>query len=154
VFVAGFIGSPAMNLFEGRLQNGSIVLPTASIPVPTSAFERIPALKAYDGQPLIFGIRPEGLYDSKLESGSRLATIPVKVNSIEELGSERIVHVNVDAVRVDSGDPDAVEDLGSAANAVAKFEEASTVQGGDSIDLAIDVNKLHYFDPRTRFAIQ
>ena len=154
VFVAGFIGSPAMNLFEGRLQGGNIVLPTTSIPIPTSAFERIPALIAYDGQPLIFGIRPEGLYDSKLESGSRLATIPVKVNSIEELGSERIVHLNVDAARVDSGDPDAVEDLSSAANAVAKFEEASTVQPGESINLAIDITKLHYFDPRTRIAIQ
>src|SRR5262249_25566512 len=135
VFVAGFIGSPAMNLFEGRLQGGNIVLPTASIPVPSTAFERIPALKAYEGQPLIFGIRPEGLYDSKLESGSRLATIPVKVSSIEELGSERIVHVSIDATRVDSGDPDAVEDLGGGANAVAKFEEASTVEAGEAINL-------------------
>jgi multiple sugar transport system ATP-binding protein len=153
VFVAGFIGSPAMNLFEGRLQDGRIVVPTASIPVPTSAYERFPALGAYDGQPLIFGIRPEDLHDSKLESGSRLAKIPAKVRSIEELGSELIVHVNIDAARIDSGDPDAVEDLGSAANAVAKFEEASAVRAGESIDLAVDVAKLHYFDPRTRLAI-
>ena len=77
---------------------------------------------------MIFGIRPEDLYDSKLESGSRLATIPAEVRTIEELGSELIVHVNIDAVRIDSGDPDAVEDLGSAANAVAKFEAASAVR--------------------------
>jgi multiple sugar transport system ATP-binding protein len=153
VFVAGFIGSPAMNLFEGRLQDGRIILPTASIPIPTSAYERFPALGTYDGQPLIFGIRPEDLYDSKLESGSRLATIPAKVMSIEELGSELIVHVNIDAARIDSGDPDAVEDLGSAANAVARFEEASGVRAGESIDLSVDGSKLHYFDPRTRLAI-
>jgi multiple sugar transport system ATP-binding protein len=153
VFVAGFIGSPAMNLFEGRLQDGSIVLPTASIPVPPSAYERFPGLRAYDGQPLIFGIRPEDLHDSRLASGSRLATIPAKVRTIEELGSELIVHVNIDAARIDSGDPDAVEDLGSAANAVAKFEEASAVRAGESIDLGVDVTKLHYFDPRTRLAI-
>jgi multiple sugar transport system ATP-binding protein len=152
VFVAGFIGSPAMNLFEGRLQDGRIVLPTASIPIPASAHERFPALGTYDGQPLIFGIRPEDLYDSKLESGSRLATIPAKVMSIEELGSELIVHVNIDAARIDSGDPDAVEDLGTA-NAVARFEEASAVRAGESIDLSVDVSKLHYFDPRTRLAI-
>ena len=79
VFVAGFIGSPAMNLFEGHLDNGRIVLPTASIPIPKSAHERFPALGGYDGQPLIFGISPEDLYDSKLDSGSRLATIPAKV---------------------------------------------------------------------------
>jgi multiple sugar transport system ATP-binding protein len=153
VFVAGFIGSPAMNLFEGRLQEGRIVLPTASIPLPASGYEGFPALAAYDGQPLIFGIRPEDLYDSKLESGSRLATIPARVTSIEELGSELIVHVNIDAIRIDSGDPDAVEDLGGAANAVAKFEEASVVRAGESIDLSVDAAKLHFFDPRTRLAI-
>ena len=153
VFVAGFIGSPAMNLFEGRLQDGKIVLPSASIPVPAEAFERSPRLRAFEGSPVIFGIRPEDLYDSKLESGSRLATIPAEVRTIEELGSELIVHVNIDAVRIDSGDPDAVEDLSSAANAVAKFEAVSAVRSGESIDLAIDVAKLHFFDPRTRLAI-
>ncbi len=153
VFVAGFIGSPAMNLFEGRLEDGRIVLPGASIPVPASAFERSPRLKAFDGGPLIFGIRPEDLYDSKLESGSRLATIPAEVRTIEELGSELIVHVNIDAVRIDSGDPDAVEDLGSAANAVAKFEAVSAVRAGEVIDLGVDVAKLHFFDPATRLAI-
>ena len=154
VFVAGFIGSPAMNLFEGRLQDGRLVLGDASLPVPASAFERSSGLRAYEGQTLIFGIRPEGLHDSKLASGSRLATIPAKVKSIEELGSELILYVNIDAVRIDSGDPDAVEDLGGAANVVAKFEESSAVRAGESIDLAIDVTKLHYFDPGTRLAIQ
>ena len=153
LFVAGFIGSPSMNLFEARLQDGKIILPSFSIAVPASAFERAPGLKAFEGKPVIFGIRPEDLYDSKLESAARLATIPAKVNSIEELGYERLVHLNVEAVRIDSGDPDAVEDLGSAANAVAKFEAASAVVPGESIDLAIDATKLHFFDPRTRLAI-
>jgi multiple sugar transport system ATP-binding protein len=153
LFVAGFIGSPAMNLFEGRLHDGRIALANASLPVPASAFERSPGLGAYEARPLIFGIRPEDLYDSKLESGARLPTIPAEVRTIEELGSELIVHVNIDAVRIDSGDPDAVEDLGSAANAVAKFEEASAVRAGEIIDLAVDVGKLHFFDPQTRVAI-
>ena len=61
--------------------------------------------------------------------------------------------MNIDAVRIDSGDPDAVEDLGSAANAVAKFEAVSAVRSGETIDLAIDVAKLHFFDPETRLAI-
>jgi multiple sugar transport system ATP-binding protein len=153
VFVAGFIGSPAMNLFEGRLVDGQIVLAGASIAVPAAAFERSPRLRAFEGGTLIFGIRPEDLYDSKLESGSRLATIPAEVRTIEELGSEHIVHINIDAVRIDSGDPDAVEDLGSAANAVARFEAISTVRTGEMIDLGIDVCKLHFFDPATRLAI-
>jgi multiple sugar transport system ATP-binding protein len=153
VFVAGFIGSPAMNLFEGRLQDGAIVLPTAKIPVPASVFEGAPGLRGFEGGPVLFGIRPEHFYDSKLESGARHATLPAQVTSVEELGSELIVHLNIDAVRIDSGDPDAVEDLGNAANAVAKFEAESAVRAGETIDLAIDVSKLHFFDPGTRLAI-
>jgi multiple sugar transport system ATP-binding protein len=153
VFVAGFIGSPAMNLFEGRLADGRIVLAGASIAVPAAAFERWPRLRTFDGKTLIFGIRPEDLYDSKLESGSRFPTIPAEVRTIEELGSEHIVHINIDAVRIDSGDPDMVEDLGSAPNAVAKFEAISTVHTGEVINLGIDVSKLHFFDPATRLAI-
>ena len=154
VFVAGFIGSPAMNLFEGRLQAGSIVLPGSSIPLPADAFERSPGLKAYEGRTLIFGMRPEDLFDSSLESGSRFPTIAAKVRTIEELGSELIVHLNVDGLRVDSGDPDAVEDLGSAANAVAKFEAVSAVREGEAIALGVNTAKLHFFDSGTRLAIQ
>ncbi|MBB3660249.1 ABC-type sugar transport system ATPase subunit [Rhizobium sp. BK650] len=98
-------------------------------------------------------IRPEDLYDSGLEPGSRYATIPALVKSIEELGSELIVHLKIEAVRISSGDPDAVEDLSGAANAVAKFEAVSTVQPGAMVNLAIDVAKLHFFDPQTHLAI-
>ena len=152
-FVAGFIGSPSMNLFEGRLHNGRIDLPTFSIPLPKSAFERAPGLTAFQGKTLIFGIRPEDLYDSSLESGSRHATVPAMVKSTEELGSELIVHLKIEAVRTDSGDPDAVEDLSGAANAVARFEAVSAVRPGELINLAIDVAKLHFFDLQTHLTI-
>jgi multiple sugar transport system ATP-binding protein len=153
LFVAGFIGSPSMNLFEGRLHGGKISLPAFSIAVPPDVFARSPELKEYEDRPVIFGIRPEDLYDSKLESASRLATVPATVKSVEELGYERIAHLNLDAVRIDSGDPDAVEDLGSAANTVARFDSASAVTPGDVIALAIDAAKLHFFDPQTHNAI-
>jgi multiple sugar transport system ATP-binding protein len=153
LFVAGFIGSPSMNLFEGRLQAGRIELAAFSIAVPPTVLARSPNLQAFEGKPVIFGIRPEDLYDSKLESGSRHPTIPAKVKSIEELGYERLAHLNIDAVRIDSGDPDAVEDLGSAANAVAKFEASSAIEPGQSIALAVDASKLHFFDIQTHLAI-
>ena len=86
VFVAGFIGSPAMNCSRAGCRMAGSSWPTASIPVPAGAFERSPGLRAFEGRTLIFGIRPEDLYDSKLESGSRLATIPAEVRTIEELG--------------------------------------------------------------------
>ena len=152
-FVAGFIGSPSMNLFEGRLHSGRIDLPTFSIPLPKSAFERAPGLTAFEGKTIIFGIRPEDLFDSSLDSGSRHATVPAMVKSTEELGSELIVHLKIEAARTDSGDPDAVEDLSGAANAVARFEAVSAVRPGELINLAIDVAKLHFFDPQTHLTI-
>ena len=152
-FVAGFIGSPSMNLFEGQLQGDRIQMATFSIPLPASAFERASSLSSFEGKTVVFGIRPEDLHDKGLPSGAAHPTIPALVKSIEELGSELIVHLCIEAVRVDSGDPDTVADLSGAANAVAKFEAVSTVEVGKSIDLAIDPAKLHFFHPQTHMAL-
>ncbi|TGQ91101.1 ABC transporter ATP-binding protein [Mesorhizobium sp. M8A.F.Ca.ET.208.01.1.1] len=152
-FVAGFIGSPSMNLFEATLTGDELTSGALAIPLQDEAFVRRPGLRSYAGRKVVFGIRPEDLYDSNLESGRKYQTIPAKVTSIEELGSEHIVHLNIDAVRVDSGDPDAVQDFGLASNAVARFEPASTVRSGSEIRLALDDTKLHFFDPETHLAI-
>ncbi|CDX30131.1 putative sugar ABC transporter, ATP-binding component [Mesorhizobium sp. ORS 3359] len=152
-FVAGFIGSPSMNLFEGTLTGDELTAGTFAIQLRDAAFARRPGLRSYAGRKIVFGIRPEHLYDSSLESGRKYQTIPAKVTSIEELGSEHIVHLNIDAVRVDSGDPDAVRDFGLASNAVAKFEPESAVRSGSEIRLALDDTKLHFFDPETHLAI-
>ncbi|RWC33740.1 ABC transporter ATP-binding protein [Mesorhizobium sp.] len=152
-FVAGFIGSPSMNLFEATLTGDELMSGALAIRLLDAAFVRRPGLRSYAGRKVVFGIRPEDLYDSSLESGRKYQTIPAKVTSIEELGSEHIVHLNIDAVRVDSGDPDAVQDFGLASNAVAKFEPVSTVRSGSEIRLALDDAKLHFFDPETHLAI-
>ncbi|TGQ79746.1 ABC transporter ATP-binding protein [Mesorhizobium sp. M8A.F.Ca.ET.207.01.1.1] len=152
-FVAGFIGSPSMNLFEASLRGDELTSGALAIRLQDTAFVRRPGLRSYAGRKVVFGIRPEDLYDSNLESGRKYQTIPAKVTSIEELGSEHIVHLNIDAVRVDSGDPDAVQDFGLASNAVARFEPASTVRAGAEIRLALDDAKLHFFDPETHLAI-
>lgn len=152
-FVAGFIGSPSMNLFEATLTGDELMSGALAIRLQDAAFVRRPGLKSYAGRKVVFGIRPEDLYDSSLESGRKYQTIPAKVTSIEELGSEQIVHLDIDAVRVDSGDPDAVQDFGLASNAVAKFEPVSTVRSGSEIRLALDDAKLHFFDPETHLAI-
>ncbi|TIW05273.1 MAG: ABC transporter ATP-binding protein, partial [Mesorhizobium sp.] len=152
-FVAGFIGSPSMNLFEGTLTGDELTAGTFAIRLQDAAFVQRPGLRSYAGRKIVFGIRPEHLYDSSLESGRKYQTLPAKVTSIEELGSEHIVHLNIDAVRVDSGDPDAVRDFGLASNAVAKFEPESAVRSGSEIRLALDDTKLHFFDPETHLAI-
>ncbi|RWO00729.1 ABC transporter ATP-binding protein [Mesorhizobium sp.] len=152
-FVAGFIGSPSMNLFEATLTGDELMSGTFAIRLQEAAFERRPGLRSFAGRKVVFGIRPEDLYDSSLESGRKYQTIPAKVTSIEELGSEHIVHLDIDAVRVDSGDPDAVDDFGLASNAVARFEPISAVHAGSEIRLALDDAKFHFFDPETHLAI-
>ncbi|TIN06833.1 ABC transporter ATP-binding protein [Mesorhizobium sp.] len=152
-FVAGFIGSPSMNLFEATLTGDELMSGTFAIRLQEAAFERRPGLRSFAGRKVVFGIRPEDLYDSSLESGRKYQTIPAKVTSIEELGSEHIVHLDIDAVRVDSGDPDAVDDFGLASNAVARFEPISAVHSGSEIRLALDDAKFHFFDPETHLAI-
>ncbi|MER8732601.1 ABC transporter ATP-binding protein [Mesorhizobium sp. M1227] len=152
-FVAGFIGSPSMNLFEATLKGGELGFRDFAIRLQDAAFVGRPALRSYEGRKIVFGIRPEDLYDSGLESGRNYQTIPAKVTSIEELGSEHIVHLNIDAVRVDSGDPDAAEDFGLASNAVARFEPASAIHSDSEIRLAVDEAKFHFFDPETHLAI-
>ena len=152
-FVAGFIGSPSMNLFEATLTGDELMSGTFAVRLQDAAFVRRPGLRSYAGRKVVFGIRPEDLYDSSLESGRKYQTIPAKVTSIEELGSEQIVHLNIDAVRVDSGDPDAVDDFGLASNAVARFEPISAVRSGLEIRLAVDDAKFHFFDPETHLAI-
>lgn len=152
-FVAGFIGSPSMNLFEGEVRDGKLHLPNVSIPLGDRVIEKRPQLKAYEGRKVVFGIRPEDLYDCELDSGRKYPTVPAKIFNIEELGSELIVHLSIDAVPVDSGDPDAVEDLRGTSNAVAKIEPRSELKPNSQARLAIDPSRLHFFDPETHLAI-
>ena len=152
-FVAGFIGSPSMNMFESRLEGGKLIVPGFTLEVPGAVFDRCPNLRTYDGASLIVGVRPEDLYDSTLASGAGLPTVPAQVRTIEELGAEQVVHLGLDAVRVDSGDPDAVQDLSGAANAVARFDATSAVRPGQMIDLAVNVEKLHFFSLQTHLSI-
>ena len=152
-FVAGFIGSPSMNMFESKLEGGKLIMPGFTLEVPGAVFDRCPNLRTYDGASLIVGVRPEDLYDSTLASGAGLPTVPAQVRTIEELGAEQVVHLGLDAVRVDSGDPDAVQDLSGAANAVARFDATSAVRPGQMIDLAVNVEKLHFFSLQTHLSI-
>ena len=154
VFVAGFIGSPSMNLFSGVLDGQVLKFGAVSIDLPPSVFVKNPALAAYNGRQLIFGIRPEDIYDAKASGNPDFATIPAYTASVEELGAEHIVHLDIQgAVRVDSGDPDAVSDLGTASNTVARFDAKSPVTAGEMQTLALDCEMLHFFDAESLTAI-
>ena len=161
LFVAAFIGSPSMNLYHGELgpagdQGMSLKLGSQTLEVPAEALASRPALRDHTGSVTV-GIRPEDMEDAALKtdhpSGQRIKT---DVELVEALGSELMVHATIDAARVDSGDPDAVEEVtsGEGSPLVARFSPRSRVQRGETIDVAVDVANLYFFDQHDGHAIR
>ena len=162
VFVAAFIGSPSMNLFEASLtgsdeQNGaySLVLGDQRLAVPAEVVASQPALASYEGRPVVVGIRPEHLEDASVApdhpDDQRLdATIDVR----EALGAETLVHFNLDAQSVDSGDPDALDDLRDTGRCTARLSASSRAQVGDRIRVNVEAQNLHFFDRQTHLSIR
>lgn len=158
VFVAAFIGSPSMNLYETTLTLGTtpqIAFGDQRVDLPADLLSRRPALEAYDGRRLVVGIRPEDFEDAAITDGVAPGRrIRARVRLVEALGSELMVHFSVDAQRVKSGDPDAPEDVGdSGANTVARFNPRSRVRVDDDVEIAVAAENLHYFDAETHEAI-
>jgi multiple sugar transport system ATP-binding protein len=156
VFVAAFIGSPSMNLFEATLalngDGGAVKLGGQSLSLAPEALAARPGLRNYDGKKLVIGIRPEDFEDAAL-AGNVHATLKSKVQLIEALGSELMVHFQIDAETVDSGDPDAVEEAGVSANTVGRFHPRSRVKIGDTAEIAVSTENMHFFDKDTNLAI-
>ena len=156
VFVAAFIGSPSMNLFEATLalngDGGAVKLGGQSLSLAPEALAARPGLRNYDGKKLVIGIRPEDFEDAALASNAH-ATLKSKVQLIEALGSELMVHFQVDAETVDSGDPDAVEEAGVSANTVGRFHPRSRVKLGEPVEIAVSTENMHFFDKDTNLAI-
>jgi multiple sugar transport system ATP-binding protein len=160
VFVAAFIGSPSMNLYEAALrieaEQATVTIGSQSVVLASSVLADRPALRHFADRPVIIGIRPEDFDDVALEGDvppERQITAPVSL--IEALGSELMVHFSLDAKVVDSGDPDAPAERGieGAANAVGRFSPRSRVRMGDTVQIAVDTAQMHFFDPNTRLAI-
>ncbi len=160
VFVAAFIGSPSMNLYESTItingDAGTVTIGSQSLSLDAAVLAARPGLRNYDGKQVVLGIRPEDFEDAELATGGgdgRVLTAPVTL--LEALGSEIMVHFRLDAATVDSGDPDAVEESGgdSAANAVGRFNPRSRVRMGDTAQIAVATENAHFFDHDTRQAI-
>ena len=163
VFVAAFIGSPSMNLFEGVVSRDgstgaySVQLGSQSIAVPTEAIEVRPALASYLDQPVVVGIRPEDLDDAAIFPDHPVdqrvrATIDVR----EALGAETLVHFGVDAPHVDSGDPDALDELGdeSSSRCTGRFSPLTETNVGETIQITVNASKFHFFDKTSHLAIR
>ncbi|MCP5025631.1 MAG: sn-glycerol-3-phosphate ABC transporter ATP-binding protein UgpC [Actinomycetia bacterium] len=155
VFVGAFIGSPSMNLFEAGLSGSTLTFGSHSLALPDEVFAARPKLRSYDGKKLITGIRPEDFEDAaflpEVPTNQRLRAT---VGLVEALGSELVVHFGLDATTVDSGDPDAVEEVRSSdANMVGRFDPRSRVGTGEEMEMVVTTSNIHFFDPDDRLSI-
>ncbi len=170
LFVGGFIGSPAMNLIEGRLdgENGGLVaaLGDARLQLDDENLAARPALRNFEGRPVVVGIRPEHLEDAAIapdKPADRRLTGHVELR--EALGSELMVHFAIDAPPAMTEEvKELAEDAGATAEdlqssdkhraiVVGRFGADSQVQEGHDAEVAVDTRALHFFDPDTGLAI-
>jgi multiple sugar transport system ATP-binding protein len=163
-FVAGFIGSPAMNLVRARLTGrdgaATIELGEIVLPLPRSVLARRPGLAHYADRDVVVGIRPEDIEDASLVPSANGSSLPVRVTLAEALGSEVIAHfplggaVETAAPEVpsDAPSPEAVAP-DSGAVLTARLSPRSGARTGQPLRIVIDLERLHFFDPETDQAI-
>jgi len=165
LFVAGFIGSPSMNLVEAELKltdgGGTVSFAGQSLSLPKETIGERPGLRAYDGKELILGIRPEDMEDATLMTDApadRRLTAPVVLT--EALGADVVAHVTIAAPAVMTEDvkelahdvgAEAVEAVESSARSgestfLARLSPRTGAKQGESIELVVDTGRLHFFD--------
>jgi multiple sugar transport system ATP-binding protein len=166
LFVASFIGSPAMNLLEATIERGDggpcVCFGTHRLTVADRAVREHPALEGYLGRKVILGIRPEHLEDAALvPEASPGSVIDARVELREELGSEVDLHCRVgvtplhpaspDEEPAAGGDADTAVDVvaGAAATIVARMDPKTTLRESESAKVHVDLAALHFFDPET-----
>jgi multiple sugar transport system ATP-binding protein len=162
LFVASFIGSPPMNLYEGEISGSAdrlvLSLGSQKLALPAESGHRHRVLEAGRGRKLVAGIRPEDLTVADGETADQQATLTALVELVELLGNESLVHFSTDATRVRNNTggawtPDATahgEIVGaSAAEGVARIDPRVPVATGDRVALVVDVERIHFFDAET-----
>ena len=157
-FVAGFIGSPPMNLLETTVAvNGgvSIELGGVSLPVPGEALSAYPKLRSYDGRKVVAGIRSQNLHPSA--ERPELPTIDGEVELVEALGGESIVYFKIDAFAIREGQHEDIAERPTSAegivaarpNLVAEFPAHTVLRLTEQVAVGVDVASMHFFDGET-----
>jgi multiple sugar transport system ATP-binding protein len=161
LFVAGFIGSPAMNLSYGHLETEGdkvyAVLPNAKVLVGKKALAKHPGLENKVGSELVIGIRPSDLEAAAVAGHDPEHLMKVTVEVTEMLGADTYIHFTVDKAPVITPDIEELladtgqtsEALGNKTNFVARVSPDVPVSHGDTIELTVDGDKLLFFDPDT-----
>jgi multiple sugar transport system ATP-binding protein len=148
LFVAAFIGSPAMNLVEATIDDDSVTFGQFHVPLDA---RRMPAARRSNR--IVLGIRPEGFEDTAFAPPG-LPRLPVAVEVLEELGSDAHVFFQVDAPRMTAEVLEATEEEASLlaqekALFNARVDPRTRGRVGEPLQLAVDPARFHFFDPDT-----
>ena len=158
LFVAGFIGSPAMNMVTGHLEGSGgevfAVFGPHRLRVDPKALDRHPGLEGFMGRDLVIGIRPGDFEDHRIAGEQPERTMAVKVDVTEVLGSETFVHYmvpvppvvtpEIEELLADTGsDPST---LGTETKFSSRVSSDVAVPAGSAARLVVDTAKFHFFD--------
>jgi multiple sugar transport system ATP-binding protein len=157
LFVAGFIGSPSMNFMPGELSGDTLKLPFGDLRLSREVLDRLDA--PADGH-LIAGIRPESFEDASLvtDARDRGAVFDTEIDLVESMGSELYAYFTVGSGRLESAElRELAEDSGASevpgagaeGQVVARLEPMSKAKRGQRLQLWVDTEKLHFFDPKS-----
>jgi multiple sugar transport system ATP-binding protein len=142
MFVAGFIGTPPMNFIHGSVNNkGVFEAGPHSIKIPNDKLEIIKANKFFD-KPIVLGIRAEDIHDDEVVMAAYPdGVLNIKVDVAELLGAETNIYTNINGPDKDKS------------NVIAKVNARTNIHIGDTIKLAFDLNKIHFFDPESELRL-
>ncbi len=158
LFVAGFIGSPAMNFLPGTLEEGNISMPLGVIPLTPELRQTLTQAKA--GRDIIVGIRPENFEDAALvgpEVRQHGITFSASIDVVESMGSDVFVYfaqelhhsVTVDELAELAQDSGRADTGASGDTITARLDAATRVREGEEAELWADTRSMHIFDPHT-----
>ncbi len=163
LFVGGFIGSPAMNMFEARLarEDGRLAVEIGDqrLSLGEETLSNRPGLQAYEGRTVVLGIRPEHVEDAALDSDAPAdRRLRGEVQLLEALGSEIVLHAAIEAKPALTEDVrELAQDLGEELEEepeattilVGRIGARSSLSEGDPAELVVDTGALHFFDLET-----
>ncbi len=160
MFVAAFIGSPTMNLYWANFDSGagSLKLGSNVMKIPDAVLGAHAALRHYDGKRLVVGMRPEDITDAATSSESETSgLIRARIDLVEELGSDNIVHMAIDAQVAEVRSSDSLDEIKAGSEGmsrcVARFSAKSQPRLDEQVSARIDLERLHFFDGDTGDAI-
>lgn len=137
VFVGGFIGSPAMNFFNGTLKDGYFTVGNTSIKVPAEKMKQL-ADQGYNNKEIILGVRPEDFEtEEKYIEQYPEAQIEVKIEVAELLGAEFMTYAKIEGQQF-----------------ISRIDATNEINAGDLLKLTINMNKIHFFDKETELRLQ